>query len=815
MKKTALLILTSTFKLFSFIPTDDLLKQLIAKIEKYNETYPQEKAYLHTDKPYYVVGEKLWFKAYLVEGMTNRPDTVSVPLYIDLIDNSAGKLIDRRIVKLEGGFGHGDFTLPDSLSAGFYRLRAYTNWMRNFDETQYFIKDFQVYSLDEQPIAEKLNAEAIDFQFFPEGGNLVEGFDNRIAFKATDGAGKGLVFSGEIIASTGDTIQSFRSEYLGMGFCSFKPESGKNYRAVVKYRDNYTKIFDLTQVQKQGISMILDNISNKNNIRLSLNSSLKDTEMLIIGQSKGVVFYAGKIPSGKANAFITIPKDKFPPGVAQFTVFDKQFRPHAERLAFIQPTKELIFKIKSDKNTYKTREKTNLEIEVKDTDNQPVEGNFSLVVSDENQIKGLDEQETILSNLLMSSDVKGNIENPAYYFDKSNRKANFHLDILLMTQGWRRFSWQDVLQEELPPTRFLLERGLTVSGEATKMNGKSFDKTVNLTMVLGKDSTQQFLMGELEKNGSFLFYGLDFRDSCEVMLQAMIGEESAKSKLMITPQIAPPISKKVQKNWVLEENKASLGLNDYLKYTKEAIELQRKIRLDNSILLNEIAVKAKKYVEPKKDSRVLYPKAEAVVKGDASPSALNVFELLRGRVPGVYIGGDRNRPTIAIRPMMASMNVSGSPLFLLDGAPVKMESLLGLDINSIDRVEVIKSLSGAVMYGDQARGGIISVFTKMGNPDYKPTIKEDVKGVVTTTLMGYYTTKEFFVPKYDQDLPQNLRPDYRSTVYWSPMIQTDKGGKAKVSYFNTDAETSMRISIEGLSIDGLIGVGNQKYDVKK
>ena len=182
MKILKLLSIISVLFCFSFVSNDDdLLKKLVAQLEKYHEAYPAEKAYLHTDKPYYVAGEKIWFKAYLVEALTNRPDTLSVPLYVELIDNVAGKIIDQRTIKLAGGFGHGDFTLPDSLQAGVYRLRAYTNWMRNFDENLFYTKDFQVYSTDQQAFAEKLNAETIDFKFFPEGGNLVEGIESRIA----------------------------------------------------------------------------------------------------------------------------------------------------------------------------------------------------------------------------------------------------------------------------------------------------------------------------------------------------------------------------------------------------------------------------------------------------------------------------------------------------------------------------------------------------------------------------------------------------------------------------------------------------------
>ena len=457
--------------------------------------------------------------------------------------------------------------------------------MLNFDENLFFTKDFQVYSSSQQSEIEKLNAQEIDFQCFPEGGSLIDGLESRVAFKAVDASGKGIDIVGELVSSEGDTLLNFKSEHLGMGFFKFKPEAGKIYQAVVKYQNIFHQSFNLPPTQKEGFSMIIDNISSKTAIKVILASNLPNTEMQIIGQSKGVAFYAGKVPAGKQSAFISIPKDKFPPGVAQFTIFDENLRPRCERVIFIQPTTELSFSIKPDKSIYRTREKTTLEIEVKDNLGNPVEGNFSMSVLDEKQIKEGGNAETILTNLLLSSDLKGNIEQPTYYFDKTQRSANYHLDILLMTQGWRRFTWEKILQPKLAPPRFLLERGLTIDGQVLRQNDKPFDKQVNLTLVLGRDSTQQYLVSEAEKNGSFLLYGLSFADSCEVTIQATIDDENANAKIALTAQTLPKIPLVSKKLGVVEVEYRNLV--DYLKYTKDALELQRKLKLDDAIMLND------------------------------------------------------------------------------------------------------------------------------------------------------------------------------------------------------------------------------------
>jgi TonB-dependent SusC/RagA subfamily outer membrane receptor len=815
MKKTLTTLLLSSIIFFGFINEEDLLKKIVTQLEKYNLEYPQEKAYLHLDKTYYSAGESIWFKAYLTEGMTNFPDTISVPLYIELIDNQTGKLIDQRTIKLEGGFGFGDFQLPDNLPAGFYRIRAYTNWMRNFDENLMFAKDFKVYRAGEEPPA-KLNAQDIDFQFFPEGGFMVEGMENRLAFKAADATGKGIPIEGHLLTTDGDTVMVFNSEHLGMGFFRFKPEAGKKYYADIKYQKIFNKRFELPEIKKEGYSIAVDNTSSKTLVRVFIQHNFQNpnTEILLVGQARGIVYYAGKAALGKKSSFISIPREKLPAGVVQFTLFDGNLKPQCERVAFIEPTKSLNINITPNKSSYKTREKTTLNIEVKDHEGKPVEGNFSLVVSDTELVKEVPNDETILTYLLLSSDVKGTIEQPNYYFDKSNKNGAYHLDILMMTQGWRRFKWDDVMKESLPKPNYFLERGLTIMGEAVRQNGKPFEKPVNLSIMIKSLSQEDvqpiFGMGEASKDGTFAFYELDFKDSCSVLIQAVAGQNNRNTKIMIDDEIHPKINiVKIPYGIVQIDEK---DLADYLKRTYDALELEKKIKLDKAILLSEITVKAKK--QEVKDNRTLYSQADAtIVVGENTYGAMTVFDLIRGRVAGVTVGGDPFNPSVQIRGI-SSISLSTEPLFLLDGVPVSKETLISINVNDVEKIDVLKGASASI-YGSQGANGAISVLTKRGNNNYDWS-KDETMGIRTAKRMGYATAREFYVPKYDQDLPENIRPDYRSTVFWSPMVKTDKEGKAQVSYFNTDAETTMKINIEGLSFGGIPAAnGKVTYSVKK
>ncbi|MFN3849414.1 MAG: TonB-dependent receptor plug domain-containing protein [Spirosomataceae bacterium] len=812
MKKLLILLLCSTATFFAFVNDDEILKKIIDQLDKYNLEYPQEKAYLHTDKPYYIAGETIWFKSYLVEGMTNHPDTVSVPLYVELVDNQAGRLIEKRTIKLDHGFGYGDFRLSDTLRSGYYQLRAYTNWMLNFGDDMVFTKDFKVYSTKDQA-PPTLSAKDIDFQMFPEGGNLVEGLDGRVGFKATDAAGKGIDISGEILTEEGDTVVSINSENLGMGFFRFKPEVGKKYQAVVRYQSIYTKRIDLPIAQKEGYTLTVDNTSNKTLIKVYVANNIQkpNTKMILIGQSRGVVLYAGQTPVGKKSAYISIPREKFAAGVVQFTLFDENLKPRCERVAFIEPTKSLNFNITTHKQSYRTREKVNLDIEVKDNEGKPVEGNFSLSVLDQKQVVEAPFDENILTNLLLSSDVKGKIESPAYYFDKTNKNAAYHLDILMMTQGWRRFTWDKVMQETLPKPTYFLEQGLTISGEVVRQNDKAFEKTVALTMMItGADSTRQFLMGEANKDGSFIFYGLDFKDSCDVLVQAVAGKNNRNTKIIFAKPNTPKF-RIVKIPYGVVEIDAS-ELSEYLKRTRDALELEKKLLFEKAIMLGEVLVKAKKR-ENERDTRVLYGRADASINVENTYGAVSIFDLIRGRVAGVQVSGDPMNPSIQIRGI-SSISLSTEPLFLLDGVPVTKETLLSVNVFDVEKIDVLKSAATTSMYGSQGANGVISVLTKRGNKNYDWS-KDEAMGIKSQPFLGYYTAKEFYMPKYDQDLPENVRPDYRSTVFWSPIIKTDKDGKAKVSFFNTDAETTMRVHIEGIAYGGVMGSGKANFSVKK
>lgn len=797
--------------LFSFTFEDDLLEKIVLKFNQYQNEVPQEKAYLHLDKPYYTAGETIWFKAYLVEANSHMPDTISIPLYVELTDNQRGKVIDRRILKLEGGSAAADFILPDTLKAGYYQLRAYTNWMLNFDENLLFTKDFKVYRPNEVDAPAKLNAQEIDFQFFPEGGNLVEGIENRLAYKAVDALGNGLDVSGVILSDKGDTVMNFESEHLGMGLMTFKPQVGEKYIAKIKYRNIYEKEISLPTIEKEGFVMGVESVADKNNIRLFVGHNLNNMtgQIAVVGQSQGRICYTAKTISTKKVLLIKIPKNKFPEGITQFTVFNDKGVPLCERLIYLKNDSTLNIKILTNKTQYKTKEKVTIDIEAKDAKGQPISGDFSVSVTDAGQVLEKPFADNISTYLLLNSDLKGRIEQPAYYFSKENPEASRHLDILMMTQGWRRYKWNDILKEELPKPKFLFERGLTLSGEISRPNGKPFEKPVNLTFMFDlKDSTKLFGMGMAEKDGTFAAYNLNFVDSAKVVIQAIAGNSNRNTKIFINRTFSPKVQVvAIPFNAVTFDEKE---LADYLKRTKEALDFERTLRFNKAIMLNEVTVKAKKKTQ-ERDNRVLYDTPSKSLTIDQTMTGFtNILDLMRGRFAGVQVSGSVNDPTITIRGV-SSIMLSSEPLFLLDGMQTDKSAILMLPVPDVDKIDILTGAEASI-YGSGAGGGVISILTKRGNPNYDYS-QDEAMGVQNFRIAGYYPTKEFYAPKYDVDIPENLRPDFRSTIFWSPKIKTDANGKASITYFNTDAQTKVNLNLEGISSTGIPVVAKTTYSV--
>ena len=305
-------------------------------------------------------------------------------------------------------------------------------------------------------------------------------------------------------------------------------------------------------------------------------------------------------------------------------MFGETNKPVCERLAFVNKNEQIKVALTTAKTTYKNREKVDLTVTTTNAAGKPVAANLSLAAVDMRLAPEADSNgATITSHLLLASDLTGTIEQPGYYFDPANANRAQHLDLLLMTQGWRRFAWADVLSGTIAPIKYPIERGLSLTGRVVRPNQKDIGGIVKLTFVLarrdsaGKDAGRDFLVGESDERGNYAAYDLDFTDTTTVLIQGMKGK--ANRDLVITlDQLLTPTVTIVRVPYNPFRFRGD-ELAEFTKRTNEYLEIERQIRRNGEILLQSVTVKAKRI--PERDSRVIYGSPDATVKFDQNNTA--------------------------------------------------------------------------------------------------------------------------------------------------------------------------------------------------
>ncbi len=446
-----------------------------------------EKVYLHTDRTYYYPGNDIWFKAYLIDAYDRSLSDLSRNLHVELISPSGG-IISDRITRLDGGLGNGDFRLPDSLSPGRYRLRAYTNYMRNFSDQIFFNKEINIItyaSATKLLEPRKFEKNNVILNFFPEGGSLVDNVSSIVAFKAVDEQGKGCDVSGEVYSSAGDKISAFRSIHLGMGSFVLKPEPGLSYYSVVKGTDNNEIKSEIPKSFTAGVTLSAS-VNNDNEFLIKIRTNdltlplLRDNDLsLSISARKEKVKTISLRISSLVDS-IVIPTDDLPDGILMLTLKTLKDLPLAERLIFLQHEQNFKINIQPDREIYKQRDPVSVKISISDDSINQETAFLSFSAAESNFMDNFKEFPTTISSwFLLESDVRGTVEGPSYYFDPANPDRFKDLDLLLRTQGWRDFSWKYDSSKYFSP-----ETGFFVSGRLRKINRDKplIDPKINLTI---------------------------------------------------------------------------------------------------------------------------------------------------------------------------------------------------------------------------------------------------------------------------------------------------------------------------------------------
>ena len=887
---------------FMLSQDDDPLKNLLLKLEQYRDKNPLEKIHLHTDRPYYAIGDTIWFKAYVVNSERNQLSALSKILYVDLI-NEKDSLKKSLRLPLNSGLAWGDFVLSDSLSEGNYRLRAYTTWMRNFGEEYYFDRTIQIgdsfsnqlisnvkytfsktgikenviagiafedingkpvagkevsYSvqLDHRSIASgkgitnpageleikftnaqpfvlkagrinttirlddktfvkksfplKATSAETDVQFFPEGGQLVSGIRSRVAFKAIGADGMSREISGIILDRENDTVTDFKSEHAGMGTLSLMPLKGQAYTALVKFKDGSEKRVELPQALARGYVLSVFDIDQDNLlVKIAASPELRATgEVSLVALHNGTVQFTSRNLLSNTVFSSTVPKKRFPSGILHFTLFSPSYQPVAERLVFINNNDQLALQASTDKTSYGKRQKVKLDLSCSDTPGQAPIANFSVSVINETEVPSDETKEsTILSNLLLTSDLKGYVEKPNYYFMDQSEEKRRHLDQLLLTQGWRRFSWTNIIAGSYPSTIYPPEQGIILSGRVSTPNGAAVAGG-KVTLLAAKGNSV-ILDTLTDAEGRFRFDRLSFNDSTSFVLQA----RSAKGRKNVYIEIDRLPAQLVTRN----KNAADAEINvnqsmlEYLRIRKGDFDQMRKSGLlRKSIMLQEVKVVQKKPAVTNSSNLNGAGNADAVIKADQLKNCLSLPQCLPGMVAGVVI---QNGIAYSTRSMYSSFSGLVPMQLVIDGMYVEPSYLAIIPPQDVETIEVLKSGANTAIYGIRGGGGVLIINTKRGERNL--SYRSFAPGIASYTPQGLYYGREFYSPAYPPtETPPQAAADLRKTIYWAPNISTNSEGRSSLSFFTADSPGTYKVTIEGLSASGALGRKVYRFKVE-
>ncbi|MDN3204953.1 TonB-dependent receptor plug domain-containing protein [Algoriphagus sediminis] len=630
-----------------------------------------------------------------------------------------------------------------------------------------------------------------DIQFLPESGHWLVGKKSQMAFRAVYPDGNPAIIEGQIVDQAD---VKFRANFAGLGKFEMTPES-KNYVAEVKeINTGETVTVSLPQPDDSGLTMQVVNNPSASYLTAFVQGIGDFNDLLLVSQTRGIVNYMiqGQLNNGIWG--VRIPKENLITGINQITILTGEGTPLLERLVFFMGDDQLDLDLAVNGDLGK-RSKIELTLNSK-TNEIAAPGTFSLSVLDAGQVE-LDElSENIFSSLLLSSDLRGGLYSPGAYFNDNNEADLEAIDLVMLTHGWTRFSWDEILKMEYPKIENFIERGINIEGQVTDSEdtrrGLS-GGTVNAIIGGGIE----ILSTEYGPNGRFMLRDMDYLDSATVNITV---EDNRLKNFVDVEVIQPnPTFTEIQGLYP-----GKIVWPEALTATVQERNLQTQMtqQSEDFVDLEGVTVEGQTVEEEDIQMRKLYGDGDAVVKPADIPSSVtyqNIFQLIQGRVSGVQVFVSGIDVSVNIRGP-GSINAGTDPLFLLDNIPVDAQTLLNVSVRDVESVDVFKDPARAAIFGAQGANGVIAVYTKQGYG-----LASSVGGTLVTKYGGYSTAKEFYQPMYDEDPVRKALDDKRATVYWNPTVETDSSGVASLEYYNTDVASKQILVLEGMDGEGRLG----------
>lgn len=774
------------------IPTPPSL-QLLDSLSQFVQNQPQEKVYLHLNKPYYAQGEEIWLKAYLLDASSHLPRTKSKVIYTELIDPK-GKIVDSLMFHTDKGTS-GRFALRKQELTGTYQVRAYTQHMRNQDPAFYFQQAIQVYAYagdalgkrqEKSDITELDNhteLNPIEVRFYPEGGELIAGFENHVAFEITRISGLTEEIEISILSQQGELIATRKPLFEGIGAFSFVPQVNQTYQAKVNYEGN-TYAFPLPAVLPTGYILQAENLEDDSvRIKVAFSEDLDPKGAFLVGHVRGNInFFVEELVY---EQIFTVPKAPLHRGVFHLTLFDNEGRPQAERVFFNEKGyNDTLLSISKGKDR-SSLSHIDLQFSLSDKIPSVESSSLSVSVTDQSLVQYPRYSTNIKNYLYLNSDVTNPIASADFYLNPESKNLEA-LDLLFMTRAWRRFTWRDV-QEEKQKETYAAEQGYSIAGYVASAN----DSTKRAQAQVMLNSLDQQLYVEQTKTdaeGNFTFSDIPLMDSALYILQSRTQKESDKEEeismkgkrtvnVFLSPMSRPKVKLKPYTSSVPRDTVAwqSYMQQAYLEDSLTGMEID----------LEEVTITASSGL----DSRLF--NVYNLDKLDWVPdhtSSLNLLSMLKA---GNVYELDRITDKMVIIKTYRGQRTKFPVTFFVNDMLTTFNGFQGLTADVISYIG---------FFGKPV-GSVIVVRTRLNGP--RSLEKELEKGILDYMHPGYDLAREFYTPNARRpDLPAS-RPALQSAIYWEPMLNLDKEGKARLSFNANENVSTYQVRVEGITSTGI------------
>lgn len=801
--------LVSALCSFTFLTNNYFSDLVDEKLSSYAKTFAPEKIYIHTDKPTYGLDETIWFNSYLVDGVFHEKSNKSWVVHVELFNENDSLVAKRRLFNKTVSSA-GDFKIEKSWKPGIYKLQAYTNYMKNGSPEYFFSKDILIFddkSMDD--FAASLDAdisEDIAFRqskpelgIFPEGGYLVDGLRSKVAIKIEGIGLEGPFFDGALVDDNDQIITRFKTGPFGSTVFVITPAKDVDYSIKlevneVEYSYKLPKPLEkghVIEVNNQGESIIINATSNQN---LGLANTY-----LVAHQRGHKVF--GKFQTEALNNYtLKIPKKDLQDGIMHVTLFDNEGLPVCERLIFVSNVENTRnIKISKANELVKNKSRQTINLQVEDVSGNPVSAYLSMSVRDLKAVENSQYDEDIRTYLLLNSDLRGKIEKPGYFFDgQETGKKQYLLDLVMLTNGWRRFNWQELLYTQ-QKSDYAPEKGLFISGQ-TKSLRKPYGPLASsnrLTFFMENNVTQEPVQ-QSNAQGEFKFGPFIFFDTIPTIIESRITDFSSKNdkdrKILILLNETTEKTKLFKTDSLSEKTSRKKQIENYARISNYLKRLRFEID-QNVQKLNEVTVIAQKESDYDKRRRQLndltdygFPTNRLDVETDFEDSGQSVFDLLN-MVPGVNAFND----SIQIR------GSSGQPVILLDKFQVDADMLSTLRVSDVSFIDVLKGAEAA-MYANSGNG-VIAIYSRTGNVNLSRNVKRK-PGIIDFVADGFYLAKTFYSPDYSSGFFMD-ELDYRTTLHWEPKIIIDTAKGKQISFYTSDLDSEYLIEVEGITANGI------------